>query len=600
MKNHHFSEVTLKEGYLFDKEEMNRKITMQAVYDRFCETGRITAFDLSHPVTEGPLRPHHFWDSDVAKWIEGAANMLYKREEPELLAKAEQIIDNIERYQGEDGYFNIYFTAIEPNGRFQKRDMHELYCAGHLIEAAVAYAEATGRERFLHLMEKYVEYIARVFMDRDPSLITPAFETPGHEEIELALIRLYRYTKNPRHLSLAAHFINLRGTVEEQSRSEYNQSHLPVREQTEALGHTVRALYLYTAMADLARETNDEALLGACRTLFSDIERNKMYITGGIGSSPIGEAFTTPLDLPSDTAYTETCAAIAMLFFASRMQELEQDSRYADMIERVLYNGLLSGISLDGRHFFYENPLEINLSERFQNAYGARRFPITERVECFSCSCCPPNLNRLLSSIGGYLFSSEGDTLFVHQYTAAALSANGIACDMHTDYPRDGEITLSTSGVRTLALRIPSWCRHFTLDRPYTMQNGYALVECNETPVKMTLEMTPRLVYPDPRALRIAHKVAVMRGPVVYCAEGHDNPGSLHTYTLREHFTCREEANGAIGLPTLSVSAERHLPGDTLYTDRAPAREECILHLIPYSAFANRGKSDMLIWFGRG
>lgn len=592
-----YDKVDLKSGYLFEKQELNRTVTIHSVYDRFDETGRIGAFNFEYK--EGDeIQPHIFWDSDVAKWMEGAAYILKKHQDPVLQEKVEHLIALIQKNQGEDGYFNIYFTVVEPTARFTNRDKHELYCAGHLIEAAVAYAEATGREDFLHLMEKYVDYIRKVFLEKADGVVRPEFETPGHEEIELALLRLYNYTKNPKHLELAAHFVNTRGAVEEQWKTQYNQSHLPVREQTEAVGHAVRALYLYSGMASLAKETGDEALIKACKTLWQDLTERKMYVTGAYGSTAIGEAFTSAYDLPADTAYAETCAAIAMVFFGNRMLELENRADYADAIERSLYNGVLSGLGLDGKSFFYVNPLEINLSERFENEWGRRKYSITERVECFKCSCCPPNVNRLLASLGNYIYGQDGDTLYVNQYAASDMKDGAVSVSMVTDYPRTGEVKITAKGVERIALRIPSWCEKFTLNQPYVMENGYAVVENHGDDVVLSMDMTPFAVYADPRVIRAEGRVAIMRGPIVYCAEAIDNGENLHALVVDPESTCKEIFENEYGLPTLELSAVRKQNFDgTLYSRKAPATVPTTLKLIPYSGFANHGTSDMIVWF---
>ncbi len=589
-----YNQVKLTSGFFFDKQELNRKTTLGAVYDRFSETGRIGAFKFGFPEKD-PVQPHFFWDSDVAKWMEGAAYSLAHHPDAELEAKVDDIVDDIEKNQGEDGYFNIFFTVVQPENRWANRDWHELYCAGHLMEAAVAYAEATGKTKFLACMEKYADYISKVFMEDHSA----TFHTPGHEEIELALVKLYRHTGKKKYLDLAAHFINTRGTVEEHNKTNYNQSHLPVREQTSAEGHAVRAVYLYTGMAYLAKETGDESLLSACKTLWEDIAHRKMYITGGLGSTYIGEAFTTPFDLPPDQAYTETCAGIALCFFGNGMLALDNDARYADVIERALYNGVASGLSVSGDQFFYENPLEVNLSERFTSVWGARRFPAHRRVACFACSCCPPNVNRLLASIGGYVYGREGDTLYVNQFAASEMTDGDMTAAIETAYPNDGAVTITATGVRKIAIRIPAWCDIFKLNKDYTMEKGYAVVENDGTPVTVTFDLTPRRVWADPRVLRTAGQAAVMKGPVVYCAEGLDNgETTLHNYILTADFTAVEEAHAEYGLPTLTVPCvKRVTDGDVLYRNAAPKTEKATLKLIPYYTFANRDETDMRVWF---
>lgn len=588
------SKVNLKSGFFFDKQELNRKTTINAVYDRFSETGRIGAFKFGYPDTD-PIQPHYFWDSDVAKWMEGAAYILRHTPDPDLEAKVDEIVDDIERNQCEDGYFNIFFTVVQPENRWANRDWHELYCAGHLMEAAVAYAEATGKTKLLTCMEKYADYIAKVFMEDHSA----AFQTPGHEEIELALVRMYRHTGKKKYLDMAAHFINTRGTVEEFNQTAYNQAHIPVREQTDAVGHAVRAMYLYTGMAYLAAETGDRSLVAACQKLWEDATERKMYVTGGLGSTFIGEAFTTPYDLPADQAYTETCAGIALCFFGGGMLALDNNAVYADVIERALYNGVTSGLSIDGAQFFYENPLEINLSERFASAWGARRFPAHRRVACFACSCCPPNINRLLASLGNYVYGLEGDTLYVNQFATSDMTDGAVTAEIKTAYPNEGTVTVTAKGVSKLAIRIPAWCDSFTLNKTYTMQNGYAMVDNDGTPVNVTFDLTPRRVWADARVLRTANQAAIMKGPVVYCAEGVDNgEGELHNYILPTNFTAAEEASTEYGLPTLAVPCvKRVTDGDSLYRNTPPKTEAATLRLIPYNAFANRQETDMRVWF---
>ena len=594
MKTISFDHVDLTGGYLFEKQELNRKITINAVYDRFYETGRMTAFDFAWKEGD-PQKPHFFWDSDVAKWMEGVAYILRKHDAPDLEQKVDALVEKIQQHQGEDGYFNIYFTVVEPDARFTNRDRHELYCAGHLIEAAVAYAETTGKTQFLSCMEKYADYIYRVFVEEQST----AFQTPGHEEIELALVRLYRHTGKKKYLDLAAYFINTRGTVEEQLALPYHQSHLPVREQTEVVGHAVRAMYLYIGMAYLAAETGELALTNACKVLWNDAVRYKMYVTGGLGSTPIGEAFTNRFDLPNDTAYAETCAAIGLIFFSDAMLALENDAKYADVLERALYNGMLSGLSQDGKKFFYVNPLEITLNEHFdEDRFGKRKLPITQRVEYFGCSCCPPNLNRVLPSLGKYLYGEDGDTLYINQFVSSNLKTDSITCTQVTDYPRTGSIAVTVTGAKRVALRIPGWCENFTLNKPYKMEKGYAVVENDGSEICLELVMTTHSIWADPRVVRNAGRLCFMRGPIVYCAEGVDNGVNLHRFVIPQNFSAKEVNSEEFGLPNLEISCYERLPlEDALYAHQPPKKQPAVLKLIPYNAFANRGESDMLVWF---
>ena len=403
-----FSQTKVLGGFWKQKQDMVRKTTIYAVYDRFVETGRFDAFQFNWK--EGmPHKPDIFWDSDVAKWMEAAAYLTWQKREPKLEKLVDNTVDLIEKNQCEDGYFNVYFTIVEPDKRFSDRRWHELYCAGHLIEAAVAYYEATGKRKFLDCMCRYADYIEKHFkIDQD----TP-FSSPGHEEIELALVRLFECTGEKRYLDLAEYFVLIRGTEADKGKDTldgglYSQAHKPAAQQDEAEGHAVRAVYFYCAMADIAYHTGNQELLAACRKLFADIITKKMYITGGIGSSSRGEAFTLPYDLNNELAYAETCAAIGLAFFANRMLKLENDSVYSDTIERIIYNGFLSSTSLDGKAFFYENPLEIipMMSKRDRSCtwIPGIHWPQTQRSEVFECSCCPPNINRIFSSLADLFF----------------------------------------------------------------------------------------------------------------------------------------------------------------------------------------------------
>lgn len=488
-----FQNVNITGGFWKDIQDKNRLTTINAVYNRFSETGRFEAMHCNWK--EGmEKKPHFFWDSDVAKWLEGAAYILAKHQDPDLMAKVEDVIDAICENQWEDGYYNVYYTVVEPDGRFKKRANHELYCAGHLFEAAVAYYEATGRDRFLNAMIKYAELIYKIFVIEQSA----DFVTPGHEEIELALLRLYRCTKNEKCLELCKFFIENRGKMKKDlypfSNAAYDQNNLPVKELSLAEGHAVRAVYLYVAMADLAKEIGDEELFEACKRLFYDIVDKKMYITGGIGQTYVGEAFTVSYDLPSATSYTETCAAIGLMFFCQKMLENEIDSVYADTIERVMYNGMLSGLSADGKAFFYENPLEISVRSQHRHTSTVEKdhMPITTRREVFDCSCCPPNINRILASMENYIYYLNEDTVYVNQYMQSVLDNGTYKVTQSTDYPRNGKISITFEGVRSAALRIPFWCDDFTISAPYTMKNGYAYID-NPDFVEINFVMKPRL-----------------------------------------------------------------------------------------------------------
>ena len=605
MKQIGFADVKIEGGFLGKIEQLNEKVTIDAVYDRFSETGRVRAFSCTWKEGE-PDRPHIFWDSDVAKWIEGASYVLAKHPDEKLTARIESVIDDIEANQWEDGYVNSYYTTIEPQNRFTVRGNHELYCCGHLIEAAVAYYESTGRDRFLKIMMKYADLVDRIFRVEHSA----AFQTPGHEEIELALFRLYRCTKQEKYLTLAKFFVDQRGanTLDQPiAGGIYGiyQQDVPPREAREAVGHSVRACYFYASMADYALETGDEAMAESCRKLWEDIVTRKMYISGGIGSTCYGEAFTIPYDLPPESAYTETCAGIALIYFSQRMFLLEKDARYADVIERLLYNGVISGLSLSGDCFFYENPLEVNLRNHYKIKATANqlRLPITQRVKVFGCSCCPPNLNRLLASVGDYVYAVDGDEIYVNQFAPGTARAGGIEIRTETDYPFTGRIKITANGAAKLRVRIPGWCRKFTASAAYKLENGYAVFADNEVIIDFDMPVTA--IASDSRVWDNAGKIAVTRGPVVYCAEAQDNGGvDLHTLILSPGAVSAAGVlpAGPSGLPELVLSSIRQLPAPEsalYYPAEESAFEVFKLRLIPYYAFANRGEDDMLVWFTR-
>jgi len=602
MQHLSFQDIEITNGFWKRKQTLNREKIIPAVQQRFAETGRFEAMQCKW--REGmENKPHFFWDSDVAKWMEGVAYLLAKEPAPELEAFVEEIIDAIEANQHPDGYYNVYFTVVEPEKRFAMRDFHELYCAGHLIEAAVAWFEATGRNRFLQCMIRYVDCIERAFVTDK----TAAFVTPGHEEIELALVRLYHCTQNPRDLQLAAFFINMRGNNALDAagfcgfaNAKYDQSHAPVREQATAEGHCVRACYLYSGMADLARETQDEALLQACRTIFRDIVETKMYITGGIGPTPNYEAFTLPYDLPLSSAYAETCAAISLAYFASRMLEMEEDAMYADVVERVLYNGMLSGVSLSGDAFFYENPMEIKpvLHERDASILEEhkQRQSIYTRAKIFFCSCCPPNLVRFFASLGDYFYSEKDGGIFVHQYADSNAVWGNASVAVRTMYPNDGRITVTATDCAFVALRIPAWCASFTLNKPYIIQKGYAIVTDTQGEIVLTLSMEPTLVQASPRVTAVSGRVALQMGPIVYCLEAADNGVDLRSLGVYADLRARVAFDETFQANIVFTEGFRLAETEGLYTAYNAAATAAEIKWIPYFAFANRGVSEMLTW----
>ena len=594
MKPISYRDIQIEGGFWGALQARNRTNTMPVVLERFRETGRIDAMRCKQDWDE-EKRPHFFWDSDVAKWMEAAAYVLQKGPDPLLEQAMESLIDCIEQNQWEDGYYNIYFTAVEPEGRWKNRDCHELYCAGHLMEAAVAYDEATGRRRFLDCMLKFAAHIEKTFVI-DASA---AFQTPGHEEIELALVRLYDCTGDERWLRLSQWFVHQRGHNKEETQAmpgwqlpSYNQSHLPAEEQFTAEGHSVRALYLYCAMADLAALPGGEGLRKACEALFENITQKRMYITGGVGSSHVGEAFTIDYDLPNETAYTETCASIALALFCRRMSTLEPDGRYADIAERAIYNGLLSGMSEDGTAFFYENPLEIHpaLRKKDTSVAEGERLPITQRQRMFTCVCCPPNLARFTASFADFLFGEDADTLFVHHYACARTAK----IEMITEYPQEGSVSLRLRGMagKRIALRIPGWCESYQCSTAGTLDKGYYYIDItsDDFALELTLEMPVRMIYSHPKAYQNIGCAAIMRGPTVYCMEAADNGENLRALSIAE---------GAAfdgNYDMLECDGFCLEEPQTLYTAEPPTHVPQRLKFIPYFRFANNGESEMAVW----
>lgn len=596
-----------------DRYQLNKSVSVENVRRRFEESGRFDAMRFNF--LKNGRRPHVFFDSDVAKWMEAVA-YLY-RADPESMAQhitlCEELINCMEQAQRPDGYLNSTHQQIFPEQIFRNRNHHELYCAGHLIEAAIAYHLATGKDRFLHIMERYVVCIRKVFLEEQSA----AFITPGHEEIELALIALYRHTGKREYLELAEFFLKNRGkNVKDAMIYEDNlfgsQDDVDIDHLNAANGHCVRALYFYSGIADLAAETGDERLLSNLRSVFKDITERKMYITGGVGSTYRTESFTVPYDLPNQTAYNESCAAIALILFAARMRQMDRNSVYGDTVERVLYNGLLSSTSLDGRSFFYENPLEINLSEHNREVAVPKakreRLPITQRVEVFSCSCCPPNINRFFGRFADFLALDEYGHLTLEQYVSADIRSQYGTVTVKERYAGEGTVTVCSDhySAKVLSLRIPSWCKECVavLDGEpvrLTVDNGYAVIE---VPTAFVLEldfcMQPTFVVSHPLVRENAGRVALVCGPVVYCLEGIDNGERLWQISVdpSELAHAKIEPDAFSGFCRIRMPAFRdHFAEDRLYSAAENSgAEQITVTFLPYYTFANRGESDMAVW----
>ena len=609
-------EVTVKQVHIKDdfwSEIQNRIINVVIPFQEHVLNDEVEGVAKSHAIenfriaaglSTGEFYGMVFQDSDVAKWLEGAAYILNFKDDETVTAIIENAIDCIIENSDENGYFNSHFLVTEQNNRFRNRSCHELYCAGHLIEAAVAYYEITGTERFLKAMCKFADYIERVFRIEKSA----AFTTPGHPELELALMRLYKATGEKRYADLAKYFIDEHGKHSEEKNyiacfnEYYNQDDVPIKDRETAEGHCVRALYLMCGAADVAQEYGDKELRSACERFFDNIVHKRMYITGGVGSSYIGEAFTVDYDLPNKTAYAETCAAIALAMFSSRMLKFGADSKYADIVERTIYNGVMSGVSLDGKSFFYENPLEIDPDFNNINTSTKQKehFPITQRLEVFGCSCCPPNILRFVASVAGFLYGFDEDTVYVHQYMDSKAQTDSIRITQKTEYPKNGRITIKCdSDKKYIALRIPAWCKNFHINRNFAMKNGYAYIAvdgCGE--IELELDMPVSFIAANRRVHEDAGRIAIMRGPVVYCIEGVDNGEDLKSILL-DASARFEVQDGEFLLPTLRTKAYRPNETESLYQEVNDDYEEIPLTLIPYYAFANRGETEMQVWLLR-
>jgi DUF1680 family protein len=599
----------------------------------------IDNFKIAAGMIEGSFYGEIFQDSDVYKWLEAVGNILSIERDDELERKADYVIDLISKAQEENGYLNTYFTIEAPDKKWTNLlECHELYCAGHFIEAAVAYYRATKKELVLNIAIKLANHIDDTFGYDDNKIQG----YPGHQEIELALMKLFDVTKDDKYFELARFFIDVRGTnnffedefekrdricqwtktvVDEPNRyynqfpyNYYNQFHLPVREQTEAVGHAVRAVYMYTAMADIASRINDESLLIAVHKLWDNITNKKMYITGGIGSTPSGEAFTVDYDLPNDTAYSETCASIGLIYFAHMMQKIELKSEYGDIIERALYNTVLAGMNYDGNRFFYVNPLTVYPD----NCYGnpERHHVKTERQKWFSCACCPPNIARTLSSLSNYIYSIHNNTLCVHQYISGRTTIKSdtgyISIIQRGNYIHDGRMTLiieNNNCLSEVALRIPGWSMgSYTIlcngkEIQHNEKNGYMHIDFDESEISYQIEisfdMTPQFIQSNSRVSYNEGYMAVTRGPVVYCIEEIDNGkflGQIRVLVNEEKSEFPDnQFDGAIKLKLKGVR-KKISKDEKLYSPLSIEEEETDIVLIPYYLWNNRGEGEMRVW----
>lgn len=651
------------EGFWGERADAIASRTVRILYDRCLEAGMLDQFDPDRPVPD--LRyPWHrkpdgspstvnvqmFWDSDFAKVIESYAYSSRRRRDTDLERDIDAVIAMFARLQLSDGYMNSWFIRREPERRWHNlRDCHELYCAGHLIEAAVAYAQATGKRQFLEVMIRYADHIGSVFGREEGQLRGYC----GHEEVELALVRLSRFTGESRFMDLARYFVDERGqspsyfeeeavrdgrapladrhgvrgpgqaqqsvddgaagqTLREmylpadyyQGTHEYNQAHLPVREQDRVVGHAVRAMYLYSAMADLAAEDGDDTLTRALEKLWTDLTGRQMYVTGGIGPAASNEGFTSAYDLPNESAYAETCASVGLVFWASRMLGRTPDNRFADVMELALMNGALAGLSRDGSLFFYDNKLESGGDHH--------------RWTWHHCPCCPPNIARLVGSVGTYAYGVSTEAVAVHLYVEGEVRLDvggaSVRLVVKGEIPYSGSVTLTVEmdapRAFALELRIPGWSRGAeatvngeAVDMGQVGPSGYLRIRrtwAKGDRVALSLPMPARLIKAHPRVRADVGRVAVMRGPLVYCVESADNGRDLDLLKLEPDAAASATP---VLLPALGDAMALDLPArierddaETLYREEPWPANVAMRRFIPYHLWGNRTTGEMQVW----
>jgi len=613
--------VVIDDAFWSPRIEQGRTTTLPTQEQQLRTGGQFEALSLSWKPGDAN-EPHIFWESDIAKWIEAASYSLAKRPDPGLDASVDEAVALLAGAQQPDGYLNVYYTVVRPGERFTDlRDGHELYCAGHLMEAAAAHQAATGKTTLLTIVRRYADLLIEQFAPGGP--LEGGYD--GHQEIELGLLRLAEATGEGKYRTLARKMINDRGTqpfyfeVEEQRRGtpgyfgfvfperaklaqrfrEYNQSHAPVRKQRDAVGHSVRAMYMYSAMADLAPDLHDDPMQAALDALWSSTTDRKMYLTGGIGADPSIEGFAGDFELPLDSAYAETCAAIGLVFWARRMAANTGEGRYIDVLERALYNGVLAGASAEGTHYFYGNPM-LSRGDITRNAW-------------FGVACCPPNFARLVQSLETYAYAQTDDAAIVNLYMSGAatfdLNGQALGLSVQSDYPWSGHIEVTVNTAPTveteIALRIPGWARDVTLRvageaHEVTVESGYVRVRrawrAGDV-VTLSFAIEPRITRARPEVDAAAGRVALERGPLVYCLEGVDNEGDVAQLSIADGAALRDAWDDELQVIRVTTDGTRHLSASpSLYSPTRASTEDATITAVPYYQWGNRGKSTMEIW----
>jgi uncharacterized protein len=601
--------VSVMNGFWSGRQATNHEISLKHAYRKLEDSGNFNNLKLAAGSGAGKYCEPVFMDSDVYKWLEAVSYELVNFPDPELEAMADETIDVLAAAQQADGYLNSYFQVVEPERKWQELAMgHELYCAGHLFEAAVAHHRATGKTKLLDIACRFADHIDATFGPGKRDAV------PGHPEIELALVELFRESSQPRYLALAAFFISERGWGKMIGKTPFNtgyhQDRVPVREAEIVEGHAVRQLYLLAGVADIYLETGEKALLEVAERLWHDVTARKMYITAGLGARHFGESFGEAYELPSDTAYAETCATIANMMWNWRMLAITGEARFAELIESSLYNGFLSGISLDGQQYFYVNPLV---------SQGG-----IERPEWYGCACCPPNVMRQIALLGHYIATTSQDGIQIHQYIASEIAGdlgNGDTVKVHleTSYPWEGKVKLvidkTGASPWEIALRIPSWCDKASVqidDRPIDISasaGSYVRYKRAWQPgdvIQLDLQFSPRLIKPNPRIDAIRGSLAVAYGPLVYCFEDVDQPTGVNLSDVRIRSNTPLKAIWQEGLLGKIIGIKVHGAvedmsnwQDTLYcalSSANPQYRDLELTAVPYYAWANRGPGAMRVW----
>jgi uncharacterized protein len=597
--------IMINEGFWAERQAVNRRISLEHGYQMLEKAGNFHNFRMAAGRKQGEYRGRLFLDENVYKWIEAVAYELGKAPDDKLQQMVDEAISLIADAQQADGYLNTYYITQEPENRWTDLDhSHELYCAGHLFQAAIAYHRATGNANLLNIATRFADHI--------DSVIGPDKQkgAPGHSEIEMALVELYRETGEKNYLSLSKFFIDQRGQGKMRGLGwvgpEYHQDRVPVREALIVEGHAVRALYLTSGITDLYLETGEKELLDALTRQWHDMIGGKLHVTGGAGARYEGESFGDPFELPNDQCYCETCAAIGSIMWNWRMLLATGEARFIDLLEQTLYNGFLSGPALDGKNFFYINPL---LS---RGGYG--------RAEWYEVACCPPNIMRTIASVQQFIATNDTSGIQIHLYSAAAISTEKASFQMETDYPWQGEVKIRLDEVDgsewTLSLRIPSWCNSASVringEATTVRANPDSYIEITHTwqqgdTIELSLPMTPHLLTAHPSIDTTRGCTAIQRGPILYCLEQIDQAAGVDIMAVEIDETIPLEAEwntdllgGVMTVNASGYTLDTSVWGDQIY-QRLSGRmdlpkRQIQLKAIPYYAWGNRGADAMRVW----